>query len=497
MLKQLKLQAELKQRKAELDKLTTRKAGFEQRQADLTSALDEAKEDADIKLVDEQITALENEVSEAKLDESIATVSGEITRIESELADIDERAEGAAPRGKEERGAKTMNYQIRELLKTGAYYERSEVKEFYDKFRNLRAVGGEGLTIPQVVIDRIMDIVGDNCTLYPLVDKIKAKGTARILIDTDTSAATWIEQKAALPAGDAGTITSVDFDGFKIGKVTFVDNCMMQDSIINLDAYVSKKIARAIGLGLDLAILKGAGAASKQPEGVITKLADGHKVTVSGDKLINIVKPIGIIDTGADSVGEIVAVMKRTTYYNRLLEFSINATAAGDVVGKLPNIKNPDLLGLRVVFNNNMDTDKVLYGDFSKYTLVEREDITIDKSEHVKFTEDQTGFRGKGRFDGKPTNAGAFVLVTIEDIDSGELVTFNVAKDADGSALTGATVELCGTTATTDAQGIATFSAVPNGKHNYTVTLTGYTAKSGTVTVADAAKTVNVKLVTA
>lgn len=415
MLKQLKLQAELKRNKAELEGLKTRKAGFEKRQAELVSALDEAKEDADIKLVDEQITELETEVNGAKLDEAITGVTGEITRIEGELADLDERAKTVEPEQKKERGAKNMNYQIRELLKTGAYYERSEVKEFYEKFRNLRAVTGEGLTIPQVIIDRIMDIVGDNCTLYPLVDKIKAKGTARILIDTDTTAATWIEQKGTLPTGDVGTITNVDFDGFKIGKVTFVDNCMLQDSIVNLDEYVSKKIARAIGLGLDLAILKGAGAVSKQPEGIITKLAANHKVDAIGDKLINIVKPISLVDTGADSVGEIVAVMHRTTYYNRLLEFSINTTSTGDTVGKLPNIKNPDLLGLRVVWNNNMDVDKVLYGDFSKYTLVEREDITIDKSEHVKFTEDQTGFRGKGRFDGKPTNANAFVLVTIKD----------------------------------------------------------------------------------
>jgi len=57
----------------------------------------------------------------------------------------------------------------------------------------------------------------------------------------------------------------------------------------------------------------------------------------------------------------------------------------------------------------------VLFGDFSQYTLVERENITIDRSEHVKFTEDQMAFRGKGRFDGKPTKPAAFALVTITD----------------------------------------------------------------------------------
>ena len=60
-----------------------------------------------------------------------------------------------------------------------------------------------------------------------------------------------------------------------------------------------------------------------------------------------------------------------------------------------------------------MAADEVLFGDFQQYTLVERENITIDNSEHVRFVEDQMAFRGKGRFDGKPTKAEAFALVTI------------------------------------------------------------------------------------
>lgn len=416
MLKQLKLQSELKQRKKELTDLSTKKADFETRQAQLSSALEEAESDEDIKLVQSQIEDLEKEVGEEDIETKTANVNAEITRIEGELAELDERAKQPTKKPKEERGNNLMNrYQVRELLKSGEYFERSEVKEFYDKFKNLRAVTGEGLTIPEIVINRIMDIVGDYCTVYPLVDRITAKGTARILIDTDTTAATWIEQNKPLPQGDVGAITNIDFDGYKIGKVTFVDNSMLEDSIINLDEYVTKKIARAIALGIDKAIISGTGSTGKQPAGIIPSLKANHKVSVVADKLVNIVSPIGLIDTGDDTTGEIVAVMKRSTYYNRLLGFSINTNSDGNVVGKLPNIKNPDLVGLKVVFNNNMEDDKILYGDFTKYTLVDREDISIDKSTDVRFTEDQTAFRGKGRFDGKPTNVNAFVLVTLTE----------------------------------------------------------------------------------
>lgn len=419
MLKQLKLRKELTLKQTQLQSLRDKQAEFKTREKELEAALDEAKTEEDINLVTENIEQLENEVKETAIDEKISTIENEIADIEKELTELDERSKEVVKeknQSKKEREEKGMHkLQVRELIKTGAYYERAEVKEFYEKFKNLRAVTGGELTIPEIVVNRIMDIMGDYATLYPLVDKIRVNGTARILIDTDTAAATWVEMAGAIPQGDVGTITDISFDGYKIGKVTFVDNYLLQDSIINLDDYVTKKIARSIALGLDLAILKGTGVTDKQPDGIIPKLEADHKVTVNTGKLVDIVKNIGLIDTGEDSVGEIVAVMKRQTYYNRFLEYTINVNSAGQVVGKLPNLNQPDLLGLRVIFNNNMDADKVLFGDFSKYTLVERENITIDSSEHVKFVEDKMAFRGKGRFDGKPTKPDAFVLVTIED----------------------------------------------------------------------------------
>jgi HK97 family phage major capsid protein len=131
------------------------------------------------------------------------------------------------------------------------------------------------------------------------------------------------------------------------------------------------------------------------------------------------VSALGEIDSGDDNVGEIVIVMNRRTYYRLFAPFSIQVDSTGNVVGKLPNLKNPDVLGLPVVFNNNLQFTEILLGDFSQYTLVERESITIDSSEHVKFVEDQTAFRGKGRFDGKPTRPDAFVLLTVDPMMGG------------------------------------------------------------------------------
>lgn len=419
MLKQLKLRAELKEKRAELEDLKEKREKLKTRTEELESALEEATEDEDLALVQNQIEELEEEVKNDDTDETISKTEERIAQIEAELSEMDERhkergGKANETESKKERGNTMNRLQVRELLKTGEYYERAEVKQFYEQVRNIRSVTGEDLTVPEIVVNRVFDIMGDFATVYQLVDHVTASGTVRILLDTDTTPAEWMEMKGALPDGNVGTITNVSFDGYKIGKVVFVDNAILQDSIVNLDDYVTKKLARAIAIGLDKAIIVGEGETKKQPVGIVTSLNASHKVEVdAGGKLIDIVKPIGLIDTGEDAVGEIVAVMRRPTYYNHLLEYSINTDQSGNVVGKLPNITNPDMLGMRVVYNNFVPENSILYGDYKQYTLLQREAITIGKSEHYKFKDDQTTFLGKGRFDGKPVKADAFVLVTI------------------------------------------------------------------------------------
>lgn len=415
-LRQLMLAKKIEQRKAALKALTEEEGKLKTRSDELEKAIDEAKTDEETKAVEDEVDKLDKDKS--AFDEKKSKLEGEIDGLEKELKEINSKEpatqhRSASPAKGEVR---EMNrQQVMDMVRSGEYYRLPEVREFYGKFKHIRAVTNGEILIPEVVVNRILAILGDYTTVYPLVDKIQVRGTTRIIVDTDTTPATWVEQGASIPTGDVGTPAEINLDGFKVGKVTFVDNYLLQDSIINLDSYVTGKIGRAIGMALDIAILKGTGSEDKQPTGIIPSLAENHQVSVAvnGQLVKNLVKQVGLIDTGADSVGEIVAVMKRSTYYNYLLDFSINVNSAGNVVGKLPNLSTPNLIGLRIVFNNNLDDGQVLFGDFSKYTLVQRETITIDSSDQVKFVEDQTAFRGKGRFDGKPVKPESFVLVTL------------------------------------------------------------------------------------
>lgn len=412
MLKQLRYAKTLEVKRSKLDELSKREEELKVKEDGLAKAIEEATTEEDVALVDESVTELEAE--KAELEAEKAEIEKEIAEVETQLDELNKQSEDAPQTNEQNTNEKVERGNVN---MTKNYFETRSVVDFYDQLKGLkeRSVTGEGLAVPQQVINKVMVKVADFASVYKLVDRVKVKGTARVLIDVSEEGAAWMEMNAGFSAENTGSITNVDFDGFKLGKLTTIDNSILQDSIVNLDDYVTNKIAKAIAKSLDLAILKGTGAVNKQPAGIIPSLDGTHKVTVTADNLASVVAPIGLIDSGEQEVGTITAVMSRKTYYNRVLALNVGTNSQGQVVGTIPNLAAPSLLGLDVVFSAHMAEDEVLFGDFKQYTLVEREDIIIEKSTHANFAADQLAIRGKGRFDGKPTNADAFVLVTLTD----------------------------------------------------------------------------------
>lgn len=415
-LKQLMLIKKIEQRKSALNELLEKETGLQTRSAELEKAIEEAQTDEEVKIVEEEVEKLEAEQKE--LGEKKSKLEGEIAELEGELEQLNSKEPKNNERGKDVMGKRSRQVNQQE------YFTR-EVEEFYSELRSrlkMRANGqvlppgeaGAELVIPDIVVNRIRERIGDYTTLYPLVDKITAGGRVKLILDVDTGEATWLDQRGALPESDDSALTAVEFDGFKVGRVVYIDNSLLEDSIINLDDYLTKRIARSIAKALDKAILKGEGAAQKQPEGIIPKLPPENQVTAA-PKYEELIPLLGLIDTGEDASGEIVAIVHRQTYYAKLATLSLHVNAEGKDVVMLPNLSQPNFLGLRVVFNNYMPKDAILFGVLDKYTLVERESTRVDMSAHYKFREDQTAVRGVGRYDGKPVMPEAFVLVTLQD----------------------------------------------------------------------------------
>lgn len=415
MLKQLRMQQKLRELEG---KITARTGELEQlrtRAGELETALDEADTDEALNAVAQELDAMPSDEDIQSQRSELEEWQQEAENLRSQLEELNERA------GKAQKGTRNMKNgeeiitraMTRDMVRDGSYYQRADVREFYHQLPNLRAVTGGALTIPQVIVNRIVDKMGDYGKLIELVDVIKASGTTRILLSTDNTAAVWAEMGSMPSASDVGDITNIDLDGYLLAKITTVPNYMLQDSIINLDDFVTKQIAKAMTRALEDGIVNGEGSAKKQPAGIIPALASTHKVNVAAGPYIitATMAQLGLIDDG--STDPVTLVMKRKTFYNHYLPRTVQTNSAGQLVGVVPKLSTPDLLGVPVVFSNAMPDDKVLIGVFQEYALVDRESMTVDASDQVMFLQDQMAFRGKGRYDGKPKNADAFVLVTV------------------------------------------------------------------------------------
>ena len=76
------------------------------------------------------------------------------------------------------------------------------------------------------------------------------------------------------------------------------------------------------------------------------------------------------------------------------------------------------IIGCQIIeFSDSAIADYNIIGGYGvNYLLAERRGVVLAESKEVKFIEDQTVFKGTGRYDGLPTAGKAFVAVGYNNV---------------------------------------------------------------------------------
>ena len=121
-----------------------------------------------------------------------------------------------------------------------------------------------------------------------------------------------------------------------------------------------------------------------------------------------------LVDTAAAkgkySRGAKVWVMNETTY-TALVAAAMSIDAGGAIVAGV-NGQMPVIGGVIEVLDFVPD-NVIIGGYFDLYLLAERAGTRVSQSEHVRFIEDRTVFKGTARYDGLPAIAEGFVAIGI------------------------------------------------------------------------------------
>lgn len=476
-LRQLLLSKKIEEARARMNELETarealeaRRAGLDQREAELVGM----NEEVNAETTEEEQAALTEAMEQWEADDSALRaeetenaekreeLQTQINDLTQELEQLNERAKPApsenvpeeaekaedADEIRSERSNKPMN--IRTMFgsaqERAAIFAREDVKEFAQRLRQIgkenRSVTGGALLIPEVMLPLIREITAQNSKLLPLVNTQRVGGSSRQTVMGTIPEAVWTEMCGKINELTLA-FTAAEVDGYKVAAYVPVCNALIEDNDVNLVSQVIWALGCAIALALDKAILYGTG--TKMPLGIVTRLAqtsapasysakerawaDLHtsnilKITAANSVGLALFQKL-IEAFGAASVkygtNGMFFAMNHKTKMNLMAE-ALNFNANGAIVAGLDNTM--PVLGGQIVELDFIPDSNIVAGYGCDYLLAERAGVSIEQSEHVRFLDDQTVFRGKARYDGKPVIAEGFAVIGINNVTPTTTATF-------------------------------------------------------------------------
>ena len=352
----------------------------------------------DVKALGEEITRLEDQMEmDAKL--SAATSAPVYTDVKPT------RKESARPTATDEynkafwnmmRGINTM--EVRDALSVGT--------------------GSEGgYTVPDEFERRLIQELEENNVFRRIAHTIKTQsGTRTIPIAADAGEASWIEEGSAIQEADM-SFSRETLSAFKLGTMVKVSNELMNDSAFDIAGYIAQRFGVRFGNAEEKAFINGTGVSQNpqvtpsQPTGVLTTLTASAGNTTDDAETVTF-----------DNVYKLYYSLKSP--YRRKASFMCHET----LVLKLMLLKDgqsnyiwkpgleegkPDtILGHPIYTSAYMpaitgvaNTDKnkkvLLFGDFSYYWIADRQNRTLKRLNELYAVNDQVGFIGTQRVDGK------------------------------------------------------------------------------------------------
>jgi HK97 family phage major capsid protein len=257
--------------------------------------------------------------------------------------------------------------------------------------------------------DMIIETMDAAQNFSPVATSINIEGQVTIPTETATGSAAWIAAE-----GDAYTESDPAFGQltltpYKAGTLTQISEELLQDSVVNLEQFVSKNIGRKFATLLETAFVNGSG--SGQPTGV----TDGSALGVTA---------VGTTAVTFDEVQDLFYSLKETYRKNGSWLMSTTAVAAlrqlkyssgtqAYIWEPSMSAGSPDtILGRPVVISDSCEAmtsglKPILFGDMSYYYIAYNAGVSIQRLDELYAANGLVGIRGSLRVDGELTQSEA------------------------------------------------------------------------------------------
>ena len=259
-----------------------------------------------------------------------------------------------------------------------------------------------GFLVPQEFENQIVMALEENNVIRSIAKTITTAAERKIPIAATHSVAQWTPENGAYTESNP-TFGQKTIDAFKLTDLVKVSTELLQDSMFNLESYISSEFARAFGVAEEQAFCTGTGVG--QPTGIFTE--NGGEVGLTLTSTTNIT---------CDNIIELVHSLKSP--YRRNAVFLMNDSTVS-MIRKLkdtngaylwqPSLQagQPDrLLGYPLYTSPYVPTVKaeampIAFGDFSNYWIADRMGRSLQRLNELYAGNGQVGFLATERVDAK------------------------------------------------------------------------------------------------
>ena len=287
-----------------------------------------------------------------------------------------------------------------------AFWNNIRKRNYYD-VQNVLEVGTDangGYLVPDEYEKQLIDALQEENFFRSLATVIQTQsGTHTIPVVASHGTAAWMDENGLYPESD-DTFDQISLSTYKLGTAIKVSEELMNDSVFDLEKYISTEFARRIGAAEEEAFLIGDG--NKKPEGVFTKVAattgattEINNASVSFDDIMDVFhslrsvyrnKAIWILnDTTIKALRKI-----KDNNGNYIWQPSVVAGQPDTILNRpyKTSIYAPELAA---------GNTAILFGDFSFYWIADRQGRSFKRLSELYAANGQIGFLASERVDGK------------------------------------------------------------------------------------------------
>ncbi len=230
-----------------------------------------------------------------------------------------------------------------------------------------------------------------------------ASGDRKIPVVASKGTASWVDEEGTITDSD-DAFGQVSIGAYKLGTLIKVSNELLNDSVFDLEAYISKEFARRIGNKEEDAFFNGNG--TGKPVGIFNSTGGAQTgVTAASSSAITADEIIDLFySLGSPYRKNAVWVLNDATVkaVRKLKDGNGNYLWQPALTSGTPDV----LLGRPVYTSAYVPTiasgaKVIAFGDFNYYWIADRQGRVFKKLNELYAATDQTGFVATQRVDGK------------------------------------------------------------------------------------------------